>query len=112
MAADDGAPACLLEQRASVDTVAGGGGFGVPQEARVDPGVAEGQRLAVDTDGPVLQRPDQVVPTTNQGISIWGHTPEGQSIVDLFAQFKSSARSALHSEDMVSAVAGVGIPDD
>jgi 2,3-dihydroxybiphenyl 1,2-dioxygenase len=51
-------------------------------------------------------------PTTHQGISIWGHTPEGQSIVDLFAQFKSSARSALHREDMVSAVAGVGIPDD
>jgi 2,3-dihydroxybiphenyl 1,2-dioxygenase len=51
-------------------------------------------------------------PTTHQGISIWGHTPEGQTIVDLLAQFKSSARSALRREDMVSAVAGVGIPDD
>ncbi len=27
-------------------------------------------------------------PTTYQGISIWGHTPEGQTIIDKLAQFK------------------------
>ncbi len=34
-------------------------------------------------------------PTTYQGISIWGHTREGQTIVDKFAQFKTGASSLL-----------------
>ena len=37
-------------------------------------------------------------PTTHQGISIWGHTPVGQSIVDKLGQFKAGARSLLHRE--------------
>ena len=28
-------------------------------------------------------------PTTHQGISIWGHTPVGQTVVDKLAQFKN-----------------------
>ena len=50
-------------------------------------------------------------PTTYQGISIWGHTPEGQSILDKFNQFKVGAASLLHREDTVPALAGAGIPD-
>jgi 2,3-dihydroxybiphenyl 1,2-dioxygenase len=51
-------------------------------------------------------------PTTHQGISIWGHTPEGQTIVDKLAQFKNGAQSLLHHEDNVPALAGAGIPDN
>jgi 2,3-dihydroxybiphenyl 1,2-dioxygenase len=51
-------------------------------------------------------------PTTYQGISIWGHTPEGQTIVDKLKQFKVGARSLLHREDPVPALAGTGIPDN
>ncbi|MDR3663892.1 MAG: VOC family protein [Mycobacterium sp.] len=51
-------------------------------------------------------------PTTYQGISIWGHTPVGQSIVDKLNQFKIGAASLLHREDSVPALAGAGIPDN
>lgn len=51
-------------------------------------------------------------PTTYQGISIWGHTPVGQTIVDKLAQFKVGARSLLRREDNVAALAGAGIPDN
>jgi 2,3-dihydroxybiphenyl 1,2-dioxygenase len=51
-------------------------------------------------------------PTTHQGISIWGHTQEGRAIVDLLAKFRTSARSALHREDVVPGVGDAGIPDD
>lgn len=50
-------------------------------------------------------------PTTYQGISIWGHTPEGQTIIDKLHQFKIGAQSVLHREDPVPALAGVGILD-
>jgi hypothetical protein len=50
-------------------------------------------------------------PTTHQGISIWGHTPEGQTIVESLERFKTGVRSAVHREDMVPALAGAGIPD-
>ena len=48
-------------------------------------------------------------PTTHQGISIWGH--EMQTSVDKLEQFTTAARSLLHREDTVPALAGVGIPD-
>ncbi len=51
-------------------------------------------------------------PTTHQGISIWGHTPEGQTIVDKLAQFKIGAQSLLRDEDPVPALAGAGIADN
>ena len=51
-------------------------------------------------------------PTTHQGISIWGHTPEGQAIVELFERFKTGAQSVLHREATVPALAGAGIADD
>ena len=50
-------------------------------------------------------------PTSYQGISIWGHTPQGQRIVEKLAQFKTGARSLLRREDNVPALAGAGIPD-
>ncbi|MEN4474461.1 VOC family protein [Mycolicibacterium cosmeticum] len=51
-------------------------------------------------------------PTTYQGISIWGHTPHGQTIVDKLAQFATGARSLARHEDTVPALAGAGIPDN
>jgi len=51
-------------------------------------------------------------PTMYQGISIWGHTPEGQTIIEKFAQFKTAAASVLHREDSVPALSGAGISDD
>lgn len=50
-------------------------------------------------------------PTTHQGISIWGHTPEGQTVVDLLGRFKAGVESVLHREDVVPALAGAGIAD-
>jgi hypothetical protein len=51
-------------------------------------------------------------PTTYQGISIWGHTPQGQTIIDKLGQFKTAAQSLVHREDTVPALALAGIPDD
>jgi 2,3-dihydroxybiphenyl 1,2-dioxygenase len=51
-------------------------------------------------------------PTTHQGISIWGHTREGQNIIEKLGQFKTAAQSLLHREDTVPALSGAGIPDD
>lgn len=51
-------------------------------------------------------------PTTHRGISIWGHTPEGQTIIDKLHQFKYGAKSLVHHEDSVPALAGAGIRDD
>jgi hypothetical protein len=50
-------------------------------------------------------------PASYRGISIWGHTPEGQTIIEKLNQFKIGAASLLHEEDVVPALAGVGIPD-
>jgi 2,3-dihydroxybiphenyl 1,2-dioxygenase len=50
-------------------------------------------------------------PTTYQGISIWGHTREGQTIIEKLAQFKTAAHSLVHREDTVPALAHAGFPD-
>ena len=49
--------------------------------------------------------------TTYQGISIWGHTPEGQTIIDKLNQFKTGARSLVHREGVVPGLSGA-IADD
>ena len=51
-------------------------------------------------------------PTTYQGISIWGHTRQGQTIVEKLAQFKTAAQSLLHGEDTVPMLAHAAMPDD
>lgn len=51
-------------------------------------------------------------PTTYQGISIWGHTREGRTIIDKFDQFKTGAQSLLRREDSVKALAGAGVADN
>ncbi|MFE9606599.1 VOC family protein [Streptomyces hokutonensis] len=51
-------------------------------------------------------------PTTHQGISIWGHTRVGQTIVDKLDQFRLGARSLARPEVTVPALSGAGIPDD
>ena len=53
--------AALHEDVADVDAVPRRGVLGVAQEGGVDPGVPEGEGLAVDPDRPVLQRADDVV---------------------------------------------------
>jgi 2,3-dihydroxybiphenyl 1,2-dioxygenase len=45
-------------------------------------------------------------PTTHQGISIWGHTRAGQTVVDKLAQFKLAAASLTRREDTVLALSG------
>jgi 2,3-dihydroxybiphenyl 1,2-dioxygenase len=50
-------------------------------------------------------------PTTYRGISIWGHTRQGQTIIEKLTQFKTAAHSLLHREDTVPALAHAGIPD-
>jgi 2,3-dihydroxybiphenyl 1,2-dioxygenase len=51
-------------------------------------------------------------PTTHQGISIWGHSREGQTIIEKLGQFKTAAQSLLHREDTVPPLAHAGITDD
>jgi hypothetical protein len=51
-------------------------------------------------------------PTSHQGISILGHTPEGQSVIDKLDQFAIAARSLVHREDTVPALSAPAIPDD
>jgi len=47
-------------------------------------------------------------PTTHQGISIWGHTREGQTIVDKLEQLKNGSRSLLRREETVALAGGQG----
>ncbi|MFC9362965.1 VOC family protein [Rhodococcus sp. NPDC057014] len=61
---------------------------------------------------PITIDEDTWEPTTHQGISIWGHTPVGQTIIDKLAQFKLGARSVVRREDTVPALSGTGIQDD
>ena len=46
---------------------------------------------------------------TERYASIWGHTPEGQRIIDKLAQFKTAGQSLLRREDTVPALSGAGI---
>ena len=43
-------------------------------------------------------------PTTHQGISIWGHSREGERLIDKLAQFKTASQSLLRRENNVSAL--------
>lgn len=61
---------------------------------------------------PIVVNESTWEPTTYQGISIWGHTREGQTIIEKLAQFKTAAQSLLHREDTVTALAHAGIPDN
>ncbi|MFJ9563973.1 hypothetical protein ACIRQQ_28560 [Streptomyces fuscichromogenes] len=51
-------------------------------------------------------------PRTHQGISVWGHTPVGRTIIDGLDRFRLGARSLLHPEQTVPALSGAGLPDD
>lgn len=50
-------------------------------------------------------------PSTHKGISTWGHSMVGQTIIDKLAQFKTAGASLLHAEETVPALSGVGIAD-
>lgn len=51
-------------------------------------------------------------PSTHQGISVWGHTPVGQTITDRLAQFRRAGLSLTRREETVAALSGAGVPDD
>ncbi|WP_156686848.1 VOC family protein [Mycobacterium sp. Marseille-P9652] len=51
-------------------------------------------------------------PTTHQGISIWGHKPEGQTVIDKLQAFAVAARSVAHREATVPALSLPPIADD
>ncbi|WP_369173416.1 VOC family protein [Streptomyces sp. R28] len=61
---------------------------------------------------PVVVDENTWQPSTHQGISIWGHTPVGRTIVDKLDQFRLAARSLTRRENTVPALSGTGIPDD
>jgi 2,3-dihydroxybiphenyl 1,2-dioxygenase len=45
-------------------------------------------------------------PATHRGISIWGHTPEGQTVVDKLNQFRLGVASLGRAEFTVAALSG------
>ncbi|MFF3570559.1 VOC family protein [Nocardia jiangxiensis] len=49
-------------------------------------------------------------PTTYQGISIWGHTPVGETVLDKFAQFRQALRSVTTPEITVPQFAAASAP--
>lgn len=51
-------------------------------------------------------------PATYEGISIWGHTRTGATLLDTLAQFKIGAESIFRREDPITPLAGSGIPDN
>jgi hypothetical protein len=61
---------------------------------------------------PIVVDEETWEPTTHRGISSWGHTREGQTIIEKLGQFTTAARSLLHHEDTVPALAHAGITDD
>ena len=59
---------------------------------------------------PIVVDEETWEPATYQGISIWGHTPQGQRIIDKLAQFKAAGQSLLRREDTVPALSAAGAP--
>ncbi|MFJ8208238.1 VOC family protein [Streptomyces sp. NPDC096033] len=50
-------------------------------------------------------------PSTHQGISIWGHTPVGRTIITKLDQFRTGARSLARQEIVVRQLSGAGLAD-
>lgn len=61
---------------------------------------------------PILVDENTWEPTTHEGISIWGHTPEGNTVIQLMERFKAGAQSVIQREATLPALAGAGIADD
>ncbi|MFE0678236.1 VOC family protein [Streptomyces sp. NPDC058867] len=51
-------------------------------------------------------------PATHRGISVWGHRPVGQTIIDKLDQFRLGARSLARRERTVPALSGARNPGD
>src|SRR3546814_9482597 len=66
LAADHLAAAQLDQDRTGVETVIGRSLLSVAEEARIDPGIAERERFAVDAHRAVLQRPDEILRCVHQ----------------------------------------------
>ncbi|MDL5159667.1 VOC family protein [Actinomycetospora termitidis] len=50
-------------------------------------------------------------PVTHRGISVWGHTPVGQTVIDKLNQFRLGLGSLIREEEVVLPLAGAGIED-
>lgn len=50
-------------------------------------------------------------PSTHAGISVWGHTPVGQTVLDKLGQFAAATRSLIRPDDTVPALSTPGIAD-
>jgi hypothetical protein len=61
---------------------------------------------------PIIVNESTWEPTTHQGISIWGHTPEGQTVIDKLNQFAVAAKSLLRHEGIVAALSVPPIAHD
>lgn len=61
---------------------------------------------------PVVVDESTWTPTTHQGISIWGHTPESQTVADKLQQFAVAARSLTHRGDAVTRLSEPRIEDN
>src|SRR3546814_19112919 len=66
LAADHLAAAQLGQDRTGVETVSGRSLHSVAEEARIDPGIAERERFAVDAHRAVLQRPGEILRCVHQ----------------------------------------------
>lgn len=61
---------------------------------------------------PIVVDESTWTPSTHQGISIWGHTPQGQTVIDKLNQFAFATRSLIDREDTIAALSAPGIVDD
>ncbi|GAB5896367.1 VOC family protein [Mycolicibacterium mageritense] len=59
---------------------------------------------------PIVVDENSWQPTTHQGISLWGHTPE-LTLADRLGLARNGAQSLLRREDTVPALVGAGITD-
>ncbi|MBJ8347242.1 VOC family protein [Antrihabitans sp. YC2-6] len=50
-------------------------------------------------------------PNGHKGISTWGHTMVGDSVIEKFQMFRQSMKSLKQDEDTVPQLCGVGVPD-
>lgn len=91
----------------------------VVHRLRVNPVRTRVRHVAVIASGfewevgwnPVVVDEDTWTLTAHRVISIWGHDPEGQTIIDKLARLKTAAASLVHDEDVIPALAGAGGAD-
>lgn len=59
---------------------------------------------------PVMVNEETWEPSTHKGISVWGHAPEGPSVIARLGQLKAAMGSLARDEVTVPEISGAGIP--